>query len=155
MRRLVVVVLLLVLGAGAAYGVGGALRLSWTPAGVMAEPSGVAPAKAAVAGPIGTVTVSRHTRRVDLAASTVPRNGRNVLKVQFGDDPGENYRLDRTSDGYTLSAAGEAGAAAGLYAIADQIRSGEPLTTGDVSPRLSLRLTDAGSVGRSADPAAW
>ncbi|WP_433363189.1 hypothetical protein ACQPZX_31665 [Actinoplanes sp. CA-142083] len=39
MRRVVVVVLLLVLGAGVAYGLAGALRLSWTPADVMAESS--------------------------------------------------------------------------------------------------------------------
>ncbi|MEU4219019.1 hypothetical protein, partial [Actinoplanes sp. NPDC026623] len=52
-------------------------------------------------------------------------------------------------------AAGEAGAAAGLYVVADRIRSGQPLATGAVTPRLGLRLTDAGSVGREPDAAAW
>ncbi|QLQ40379.2 hypothetical protein [Micromonospora robiginosa] len=50
-----------------------------------------------------------------------------------------------------------AGVAAGFYRLADRIRSGaEVLPAAEVgrpvAPRLGLRLTDAGSVGREADP---
>ncbi|ASW54343.1 hypothetical protein [Plantactinospora sp. KBS50] len=164
MRRFLVVVVLLALGAGVAYGLNGALRLSWTPAPVLAEPSVAVSQRAAVAAPIGTVTLDRHTHRLDLAARAVTdaaagrggRGGRGVLTVTVGADAAdESYRLDRTAAGYTLTAAGEAGAAVGLYAVADRIRSGEPLRTGPVAPRLGLRLTDAGSVGRADDAALW
>ncbi|WP_127502846.1 hypothetical protein [Actinoplanes solisilvae] len=155
MRRLLVVVLLLALGAGVAYGLDSALRLSWTPATVMAEPSGAAPPRSPpVAAPIGSVTMNRRSHRLDVAAEAVTEagDGPGVLRVVVaGDSDEESYRLD----GLTLTAPGEAGAAAGLYAVADQLRSGRALTTGAVTPRLGLRLTDAGSVGRDDDPAAW
>jgi hypothetical protein len=156
-----VLVLLLSLGAGVAFGLSGALRLSWTPTEVMAEPSSVAPRRAAVPPPFGAVTVSRHTHRLDVAAQAVTdavkgQNAREVLKVTVGGaEADESYRLDRTAAGFTLTAAGEAGATAGLYALADRIRSGRPLTVGSVTPRLGLRLTDVGSVGREPDAAAW
>ncbi|WP_230860112.1 hypothetical protein [Actinoplanes aureus] len=161
MRRFVVVVVLLALGAGVAFGLSSALRLSWQPASVMAEPSSRAPQPAAVPAPVGAVEMNRHTHRLDVAARAVTdavagRSARGVLKVIVDGNTGdEGYRLDRTATGLTLTAAGEAGAAAGLYAVADEIRSGRPVTTGTVTPRLGLRLTDAGSVGRDADAAGW
>ncbi|SCG72785.1 hypothetical protein [Micromonospora humi] len=71
----------------------------------------------------------------------------------------EAYRIgvSRTE----LSVTGDlAGVAAGLYRLADRIRSGaEVLPAAEVgrpvAPRLGLRLTDAGSVGREPDPAAF
>jgi hypothetical protein len=161
MRRLWVVVVLLALGAGVAFGLSGALRLSWTPADVMPEPSSAAAQRTAVPSPIGSVTVNRHTHRLDVAARAVTdavkgQSARGVLTVTVGEDEAdESYRLDRTAAGFTLAAAGEAGAAAGLYALADKIRSGSPLTAGRVTPKLGLRLTDAGSVGREPDAAGW
>ncbi|MEU4222019.1 hypothetical protein, partial [Actinoplanes sp. NPDC026623] len=116
MRRLMIVFVLLALGAGVAFGLSGALRLSWTPAEVMAEPASVAPRRTAVPSPFGAVTVSRHTHRLDVAARAVAdavkgQGARGVLKVTVGaDDADESYRLDRRADGFTLAAAGEAGA---------------------------------------------
>ncbi|MEU4420861.1 hypothetical protein AB0F81_09555 [Actinoplanes sp. NPDC024001] len=158
MRRLLVVLVLLSLGASLAYGLDGALRLSSAPANVMAEPVSLAPRHTAVPAPIGSVTLNRRSHRLDVAARAVTdvATGRGVLTVTVeGDDDSERYRLDRTAAGLTLTAAGEAGAVAGLYAIADRIRSGRPVTTGTVTPRTGLRLTDAGSVGRDDDPAGW
>ncbi|MCU7727778.1 hypothetical protein ODJ79_29010 [Actinoplanes sp. KI2] len=159
MRRLLVVVLLLAVGFGMAFGLSGALRLSWVPAQVMAEPSGVAPVRAAVPAEVGSVTLNRHSHRLDVAARAVTdagRGHRGVLRVVVrGDNSGETYRIDRTADGFVLSADGEAGAAAGLYAVADRIRSGAPIATGQSTPKLGLRLTDAGSVGREPDPRTW
>ncbi|BCJ48333.1 hypothetical protein GCM10010168_77410 [Actinoplanes ianthinogenes] len=158
-----VVVTLLVLGAGMALGLSDTLRLSWQPASVMAEPRvTVPPAAPAVPAPIRAVTLNRHSHRLDVAARSVTdaateagaRAG--VLTVTVtGDDRAETYRIARTGDGLTLTAGGEAGATAGLYAIADRIRSGAAIPTGTVTPRLGLRLTDAGSVGRDDDPALW
>ncbi|MET0415982.1 MAG: hypothetical protein ABW022_08180 [Actinoplanes sp.] len=156
MRRALTAILLLILGAGLAYGVSGALRLSWEPARTMAEPQGAEPPRAAVATPIGRVTMNRRTHRLDVAARAVTGRGAQVLTVTVtGDSDDESYRLEPAAGGYTLTAAGEAGAAVGLHAIADEIRSGRPLTTGRVTPRLGLRLTDAGSVGREPDAARW
>ncbi|MBB3094060.1 hypothetical protein FHR83_001709 [Actinoplanes campanulatus] len=161
MRRLMIIFMLLSLGAGMAFGLSGALRLSWTPATVMAEPSGTAPQRTAVASPIGSVTMDRHTHRLDVAARAVTdavegQNAGGVLKVIVGEGgAGKDYRLDRTATGLTLTAASEAGAAAGLYSVADQIRSGVPVATGPVTPKLGLRLTDVGSVGREPDAARW
>ena len=75
MRRVWVVVLLLALGAGVAVGLGGALRLSRTPADVMVEPSSVAPPRTAVPSPIGAVTVNRHTHRLTSPHSRVRSTG--------------------------------------------------------------------------------
>ncbi|GLW35849.1 hypothetical protein [Actinoplanes regularis] len=161
MRRLMIIIVLFSLGAGMAFGLSSALRLSWSPVTVMAEPSSTAPSRAAVASPIGSVTMNRHTHRLDVAAGAVTdavegQKPAGVLKVIVGGDgAGEDYRIDRTAGGLTLSAASEAGAAAGLYALADEIRSGEPVTTGARTPKLGLRLTDVGSVGREPDAARW
>ncbi|GID91483.1 hypothetical protein ACFQFC_10185 [Amorphoplanes digitatis] len=161
MRRIMIIFVLLSLGAGMAFGLSGALRLSWTPADVMTEPSAMAPPLTVTPSPIGAVTVNRHTHRLDVAARAVTdaakgQDARGVLKVTVGENAAdESYRLDLTAAGLTLTAAGEAGGAAGLYALADKIRSGEPLTAGPVTPRLGLRLTDAGSVGRDSAAAGW
>src|SRR3954451_14656382 len=99
MRRLLVVALLLAMGFGMAYGLSGALRLSWVPAHVMAEPSGVAPPRAAVGSPIGSVAMNRHSHRLDVAAQAVTDAGQGrpgVLKVVVnGDSDAESYRIDR------------------------------------------------------------
>ncbi|MEW2443799.1 hypothetical protein [Micromonospora marina] len=71
----------------------------------------------------------------------------------------ESYRIDAGPAALTVT--GDlAGVTAGLYRLADRIRSGaEVLPAAEagqpVTPRLGLRLTDAGSVGREADPAAF
>lgn len=111
MRRLLVVFLLLSLGAGMAYGLDSALRLSWTPAQVMPEPPTAVPQqRTAVAPAIGVVTLNRHTHRLDTAARAVTAAGQNakgVLTVTVtGDSDDESYRLDRAGSGFTLTAAG-------------------------------------------------
>ncbi|MEU4565330.1 hypothetical protein [Micromonospora sp. NPDC023956] len=74
--------------------------------------------------------------------------------------PPESYRIDVRGTELTVEGADVAGTTAGLYRLADRIRSGaEALSAADagrlVTPRLGLRLTDAGSVGREPDPAAF
>ncbi|WP_218826009.1 hypothetical protein [Actinomadura mexicana] len=70
------------------------------------------------------------------------------------------FRLRQRGSGLLLEAATAEGAANGLYAVADRIRSGaEVLPEKDdgrvVAPVLPLRLTDHGSVGLTADKAAF
>jgi hypothetical protein len=83
-----------------------------------------------------------------------------VAKPPAGELAGEAFRLRRAGADLVLEAATPAGAAAGLYTVADRIRSGAPVLppTDDgrvVAPRLGLRLVDSGAVGVDADPAGW
>lgn len=166
---------MLALGVAVAVGVGAALGLTFEPAdtppavestAVRATPAVAAPAVASIQVP--------DDARVALAASAVSDAlvGRGQpapavtttdadltvrIVAPFADSP-EAYQVRQASDGrWTVDAAELAGAAAGLYGIADRIRSGAALdTTGATQePRLGLRLTDAGSVGREADPEAF
>jgi hypothetical protein len=72
----------------------------------------------------------------------------------------ESYRLSVRGTELAVEGGDVAGIAAGLYRLADRISSGtEALPAAEagrlVTPRLGLRLTDAGSVGREPDPAAF
>jgi hypothetical protein len=167
-------VLLLALGAGVAWGVGDTLALTSSPAAVPVERAAAAPVTPVVPPPAITAIVVTGDRRVALAADTVadalvlrgmPRPAvtpggatGTVLRVSLTPTvPGaEAYRIVDAADGLTVEAAGPAGAAAGLYAVADRIRSGAAIPRGTVvTPRLGLRLTDVGSVGREPDAAAF
>ncbi|HEU5029312.1 MAG TPA: hypothetical protein VFV01_30690 [Spirillospora sp.] len=186
---LVAAVAVLVAGALVAAAVNGALGLRAVPAAVPAEgarPAPQAPLAAppeldAVALPSTGSDVER--RRLALAAESVATAlaGRGLPKPRVGDDAGgavlavgivrslpgaapgvrdQAFRLRRRGAGLSLDAADVAGAANGLYAVADRIRSGTAvLPAGDdgrvVAPRLPLRLTDHGSVGLEADRAAF
>ncbi|MEV4664184.1 hypothetical protein AB0J85_19800 [Micromonospora echinofusca] len=92
----------------------------------------------------------------DLSAVTTLRA--RVLATLGG--ASESYRLDVHGAELAVQGGDVAGVAAGMYRLADRIRSGaEALPAADASrvvvPRLGLRLTDAGSVGREPDPAAF
>lgn len=92
----------------------------------------------------------------DLSAVTTLRAD---VRTALGGTP-ESYRIDVRGAELAVQGADVAGVAAGMYRLADRIRSGvEALSAADagrlVSPRLGLRLTDAGSVGREPDPAVF
>jgi hypothetical protein len=172
---LVAALVVLALGAAVAVGVGQALGLSFEPADTPAAPSSStaavtpvvpAPSIARIAVPAG--------EQVGLAASAVadaltdrglpsPTVGAGDADLTvsivpaFADSP-EAFRISQDAGGrYALQASGESGASAGLYAVADRIRSGAAIVADGSTqgPRLGLRLTDSGSVGREADPAAF
>ncbi|MEV0879977.1 hypothetical protein AB0I85_19365 [Micromonospora echinofusca] len=112
-------------------------------------PAAPRPARSATAAP-GTGAAP------DLSAVTTLRAG--VLAIPGGAP--ESYRLDVHGAELAVQGGDVAGVAAGMYRLADRIRSGaEALPAADagrvVVPRLGLRLTDAGSVGREPDPAAF
>ncbi|HWB37743.1 MAG TPA: hypothetical protein VHA75_17140, partial [Rugosimonospora sp.] len=73
---------------------------------------------------------------------------------------GEAFLLDSGAQGLLVEAGNPGGAAAGLYTVADRIRSAaEVLPDAErgrmQQPRLGLRLTDVGSVGLDAAPGAF
>ncbi|KAB1912516.1 hypothetical protein, partial [Micromonospora sp. AMSO31t] len=110
---------------------------------------------AAPPAPAGTTTPASPTAP---ELSAVTRLRAAVLPAPSGAP--ESYRLGVRGTELAVDGTDVAGAAAGLYRLADRIRSGaEALPAADagrlVTPRLGLRLTDAGSVGREPDPAAF
>jgi energy-converting hydrogenase Eha subunit E len=165
-RVLAVIVVLCGLGGLVAWQVNGALGLSRRPADVPVERATAAPTTPVVPAPaVGSIVVPGD-ERLRLAAGVVadalvargasrPALGAGpgpVLTTRTdGDLAGESYRVD----GLTVTAGTPAGAAAGLYAVADRIRSGAALPAGTVTPRLGLRLTDLGAVGLPDDPARY
>jgi Glycosyl hydrolase family 67 C-terminus len=163
-RVLVVAVILCGLGAAVAWQVNGALGISMRDADVPVERAAAAPTTPSAPPPaIGSIVVP-DDERLRLAAGAVadalvargaPRphaGGGPVLTARVdGGLAGESYRVD----GLTVSGGTTTGAAAGLYAVADRIRSGAALPSGTVTPRLGLRLTDLGAVGLPDDPARY
>jgi hypothetical protein len=174
---------LLGLGAAVAWQVRNALGISFTPADVPPEDLVAAAPRGLSAAPPVTLIVAPDDLRVRLAASAVadalvsrgiPRPSisasasgastgtalRVALTGGAGGGSAEAYRLRDTADGLLLETARPAGAAAGLYALADRIRSGEQvLPAGQdgrlVAPRLGLRLVDTGAVGLDDNPAGF
>lgn len=164
----VTLILLVVLGAGVAFGVGDALGIR-TEQATPIEPAAPQPATvaAAVPPPRFTGIDAPATERMqvaldDLAAATEDREttGETTLAVVAGagDAGDETYRLAGTPDALRIEAASEAGAVRGVYDLVAQIRAGRSVTEhlGDeVRSRLGLRMTDLGAVGVEPDAAEW
>ncbi|MGQ0838570.1 hypothetical protein [Actinokineospora sp.] len=176
-----VAIALLGLGATVAWGVGAALGVSFRPADVPGEQLTAAQAATVAAVPAVTDIIVPADKRITLAAAAVAAAvaGRGAPRPAVGQEPAvrrgpvlrvslvsafsdsaEAFRLGRDGADLVLRAATPGGAAAGLYTVADRVRSGtEVLPPGDVdrvqAPRLGLRLTDMGAVGISADPATF
>ncbi|GAA4346919.1 hypothetical protein [Angustibacter luteus] len=176
---LVAALVVLLLGAVVAAGLGQALGLSFTPSSTPAPVSLTRDVTPPVPAPRITRIVIPAGERVVLAATAVsdaltarglpaPTVSTNDpagadLVVQLGAAVGagsESFRVSEDQGRYVLEAADPAGAAAGLYAVADRIRSSAAVVTAATNgvvqgPRLGMRLVDSGSVGREADPAAF
>ncbi|MFI7673374.1 hypothetical protein [Actinophytocola sp. NPDC049390] len=169
-RVAVVVAVLLGLGGVVAWQVNDALGLSVRDVDVPVEHLTAAPPRAMVAPPPVTGLVVPDDRRVRKAAEAVadayvargaPRpaigSGTGLrVRVEPGLAP-EAYRTGRGPDGIEVTASTPGGAAAGLYAIADRVRSGAEVVADGrtAAPRLGLRLTDLGGVGLPDDPARY
>lgn len=163
-----VVVVLLGAGAAVAVGVGDALGIRSEPA----ERMGGTPRAAADIGPAVTpprivVTAPGGERirvaldELDAALDERDTAGGAELRVVVGtgaDAADDSYTLAGDSAAPRIEAAGEAGAARGLYDIAAAVREGRDAFAGlgrSVVSRLPLRMTDLGAVGVVADPAQW
>ncbi|GAA1294787.1 hypothetical protein [Saccharothrix xinjiangensis] len=164
MRVVVAVLVLLGLGGVVAWQVGDALGLEVRPADVPVERPVAAPARPLAPPPgIGSIGVP-DVPRLRLAATAVadalverglPRpvvGGAGQLGVRTEAGlPDEGYRVDA---GPVVVGSTPAGIAAGLYDIADRVRTGREVVADGrvVAPRLGLRLTDLGAVGLPDDP---
>ncbi|WP_435206531.1 hypothetical protein [Micromonospora sp. bgisy143] len=111
--------------------------------------------------PAGSATTAAGTGTTRVAAPDMSavRTVRADVLAALGGTP-ESYRLDVRGAELRVHGGDIGGVAAGLYRLADRIRSGAVvLPSADVGrvvvPRLGLRLTDLGSVGREPDPAAF
>ncbi len=170
---LVTAAVLLGLGALVARGVSGALGISYRPVTAPAEHPAAAEARPVAPVPALTTVAIPPDQRVALAAQAVAAaftqrgaaapavdgsggaapGGLDVRIVASFPGGDEAFRLASTGGGgLSLEAGSAAGAAAGLYTVADRIRSGETVLAADddgkvVSPRLGLRLVDLGAVG--------
>ncbi|BCJ35221.1 hypothetical protein Athai_27240 [Actinocatenispora thailandica] len=147
------------------------------PVRVPAEHTHAAAARPDVpAPPVSTIAVPAD-RSVRLAATSLADAyaGRGLARPAVGSHPsaaaavvaridagsgltGEQFRLRRAGTRIGVTAGTAAGARAGLYTLADRVRSASTLVPaaeqGAVQrPRLGLRLTDAGAVGLDDDPA--
>ncbi|MBO4205892.1 hypothetical protein GSF22_07715 [Micromonospora echinofusca] len=185
---LVAVTALLALGATVAWVVGDALRLHHSPAAEPPEDVTAAPPRVAVPAPplaslvvpdeprarkaataVADALVFRGLPRPVVAPATAASHGTPVpgtvrtLRAAVLDTltgAPESYRLDVRRNELLVEGSDLAGTVAGLYRLADRIRSGtDVLPAADagriVTPRLGLRLTDAGAVGREPDPAGF
>jgi Glycosyl hydrolase family 67 C-terminus len=170
---LITAAMLVALGALVAQGVSGALGISFRPVTAPAEHPAAVNAGPPAAAPALTTVAVPADKRLTLAADAVAAalrqrgaappavvgpgaaapGGLDVRLVAPFSSNEEAFRLSSTpTGGLTLEAGSAGGAAAGLYTVADRIRSGETVLAADdngklVSPRLGLRLTDLGAVG--------
>jgi hypothetical protein len=171
-RLLLVWVVLLSIGAAAAWAVGDALAVRFEPAAIPEEHLTVAPARPPAPAPdIGAVevpdrprlTVAADNLRTALAeADGDDRRSRRTVRVRVtgGDEDAddESHTLRMAGDVVTIEAASDAGAALGLDDLADRIRTGRPLYEDAgrrVTPRLPFRMVDLGAVGVTVDPDEW
>lgn len=162
-------VVLLGLGLGLGVVVGDALGIRTEPSTQMSPADPVVPAvPEAAPAPAFTTIDAPDTPRVaaavdelrDAAASAAAKEGEASLTVMpgGGDGADDSYTLDGDASALRIVAAGEAGAARGVYDLAEAIRVGRPLTdlVGDhPASALPLRMVDLGAVGVDPDPAQW
>ncbi len=146
------IAVLLALGAVLAWQVDAALGIRFRPADVPVEHPVAAPARPVAAAPALADLAVPDDRRVRLAAEAVasalvergaPRpairtGGTGALRVATSPElSGEAFRM-RHDGGLVVEAGTPAGAAAGLYTIADRIRSGDDLVPpGDEGQRAA------------------
>ncbi|MFK4790398.1 hypothetical protein [Microbacterium sp. ZW T5_56] len=156
----------LLIGGAVALGVGDALGIRTEPSEPMQEAGRTEPVVTATVPPLIRMTTAVAGPRLTAAAAALDdayqdraTAGEATLQLSVGSDPDdESYRIDGDPTALSLTAAGEAGAARGIYDLAAAVREGRDITsmTGqEVTSRLPLRMADLGAVGVVADPAQW
>ncbi|WP_133546012.1 hypothetical protein [Microbacterium sp. BK668] len=165
----VTAIVLLALGLGVGVAVGDALGIRTEPSTQMTPADPVVPAvQQPVFPPEFTTIVAPGTPRVtaaldeltDAAASATEKNGEATLTVVAGegDSADDSYTLSGNPTALRIDASSEAGAARGIYDIADSIRIGSPveaLIGEHPAAELPLRMVDLGAVGVDPDPSQW
>ncbi|MCD2443311.1 hypothetical protein LQ757_13595 [Agromyces sp. SYSU K20354] len=160
--------LLLAFGAGVAFVIGDELGIRSEPADLPTETPTALPETAAVAPPAFTDIAAPVSARLDLAVGELQAaiseaeatEGTTTLEIVAGDGPAddESYRLEGEASALRIVAAGEAGAARGVYDLAAAVRDRRSVTEhlGEtVESRLGFRMVDLGAVGVTVDEAEW
>jgi hypothetical protein len=162
-------VVLLALGLGLGVVVGDALGIRTEPAAQMEPAAPTAPdlGPAAAAPRWTTVDVPEGLRYdtaidslLEATAGAAERADDTSLTVVAGDgdEADDTYRLTGTPDALRIEAASETGAVRGIYDLASQVRTAQPVAEHlgeEVTSRLPFRMVDMGAVGVEPDPAAW
>ncbi|WP_426309522.1 hypothetical protein [Cellulosimicrobium sp. E-16] len=189
----VAVAVLLATGLGVAAGLGDVLAVEAAPAFAAPEDPAAAPrTPVAEVPPVSVVALPDDSLRLSLAAdalvAALAGRGRDaearagaggageggtrapagelrvVTGTDLGSDDPEAYRVTVVADGWLLEAADPAGAAHGLYEVADRVRTGRaalPAGAGDPQdgavrePALGMRLVDKGATGIEPDAQGW
>lgn len=165
----VTVLLLVAVGAGVGVAVGDALGIRTEPAQQMSPAAPAAPDLGpAVPAPRWTSIDAPEGERYDAAidslldatADAPERRGEASLVVVAGEgDPDDDtYRLAGTRSALRIEAGSVAGAVRGIYDLAAQVRTSQPVAEHlgeEVTSRLPFRMVDMGAVGVEPDPAAW
>ncbi|MGL4256169.1 MAG: hypothetical protein ACRCSL_07520, partial [Microbacterium sp.] len=97
---------------------------------------------------------------LEATADAAQRGDETSLTVTAGDgDEGDDtYRLTGTPTALRIEAASATGAVRGIYDLAYQVRTAQPVAARlgeEVTSRLPFRMVDMGAVGVEPDPAAW
>ncbi len=164
----VTAIVLLALGLGVGVVVGDALGISTEPSTQMTPADPVVPeVAAAVAAPRFSTVDAPATPRISLAledltdaAADAETSGEASLTVSAGegDDSDDSYTLSGDATALRIDAASEAGAARGVYDLADATRTGTDVTArlgAQPAADLPFRMVDLGAVGVDPDPSQW
>lgn len=164
----VTAIVLLALGLGVGVVVGDALGISTEPSTQMTPADPVVPEVAApVAAPRFSTVDAPVTPRISLAledltdaAAGAETSGEASLTVSAGegDDSDDSYTLSGDATALRIDAASEAGAARGVYDLADATRTGTDVTArlgAQPAADLPFRMVDLGAVGVDPDPSQW
>lgn len=162
-------VVLVGLGLGLGVVVGDALGIRTEPAAQMqpaapTEPDLGEPAPAprwtTVDAPEGLRFDAAIDSLLEATAAASARQGDTSLTVTAGDgdEADDTYRLAGTPDALRIEAASVTGAVRGIYDLAYQVRTAQPVAEHlgeEIISRLPFRMVDMGAVGVEPDPAAW
>lgn len=167
-------VALVALSVGVAFVVSDALGIRSEAAEQMTPADPQTPAAdAVVPPPVFTSTSYPDSERLtvaldeltDAVADAPATDGRATLTVTVtapgggtGERTDDSYTLTGTRDAIRIEAAGESGAARGVYDLAAAVRSGRDVTAKlgqTVTSKLPFRMVDLGAVGVDPDPSEW
>lgn len=160
---------LLAMGLGLGVVVGDALGIRTEPAEQMQPaaptqpeigPAVPAPRLTRIDAPDGPRYDAAIDSLIEAAEEASVREGDVSVTVVAGegDESDDTYRLTGTATALRIEAASETGAVRGLYDLAYQVRTAQPIAANlghEVSSRLPFRMVDMGAVGVEPDPAAW
>ncbi|WP_243077312.1 hypothetical protein [Microbacterium sp. SS28] len=163
----VTAIVLLALGLGVGVVVGDAIGIRTEPSTQMTPADAVvpaisgpvfAPAFTSVDAPDSPQVAAALDELTDAAAGVETQGEASLTVVVQGSGTGDSYTMSGNPTALRIDAASEAGAARGVYDIADSVRVGSPveaLIGEHAASALPFRMVDLGAVGVDPDPSQW